>query len=380
MPDTTASSRTNVLVHISRLHKFDGSSTDFFCQLAGLRRHGYTVHVHSRSAPSDCQEPLVSFEDALALAADPATIIIFTFCGFDRQLHALRKAAKGYFIIRYQNVTPPKWFLPYSFKGYAHALLGRMQMHFFVKRQQLDLLMPASQFSANELCRNISEHKRPPVCVVPVQSDYVMFQKKTAAAVAPHKKTKTALYVSRLLPHKGLTHLVKLLDAWKVTDSARSGVELKITIAGKLSAEYASFLNRIRQDAERRNVLTQLTFHTDISQADLIALYHNADVYLCPSEHEGFGIPVVDAQSAGLPVVALDMGATAETVGDGAAIIEADPIDYVRFANTVEKVLTDDDMRLRLIDAGHKNVERFATERVTAQLLDVLRTRKHPST
>lgn len=379
MPESRALTKPKILMHISRLHKFDGSSTDFLNQLAGLRRNGYTVHAHSRSAPDDCQESLISFEDAKVLAADPNTIVIFAFCGFDRQLHALRKAAKGRFIVRYQNVTPPKWFLPYSPRAFIHAFLGRMQMHFFVKRNRLDLLMPASKFSADELCRGMSAERRPPVCVVPIQSNGEAFQKQSDAFIPPHKKEKNALYVSRLLPHKGLTHLVKLLDAWKQTDAARAGMQLKITIAGKLSAEYKMFLKGIKQDAERREVFDHLTFHTDISQANLIALYQSADVYLCPSEHEGFGIPVVDAQCAGLPVIAIDKGATAETVGDGAVIIETDPVDYLRFAQTVERVLTDEQLRRRLIAAGYKNLDRFTADVVTSQLLDALPARKHPS-
>ena len=380
MPQSKTLSLPKILVHISRLHKYDGSSTDLFYQVVGLRRQGYSVYIHSRSAPPDFPESLISFEEAKRLAADPDTTVLFTFCGFDRQLHALRNAAKGFFIVRYQNVTPPKWFIPYSLRGFVHALLGRMQMRAFVKGKNVDLLMPASKYSADELCHDIPESKRPPICVVPVQSHYDQFQRNSDRPPSLHTNEKTGLYVSRLLPHKGLIHLIKLLEAWKQTDAARSGMQLKIAIAGKLSPEYQSFLKDIQQNASRRDVLSQLSFHTDISQSDLIGLYHSADVYLCPSEHEGFGIPVVDAQSAKLPVVALDMAATAETVGDGAIIIETDPIDYLRFAKAVESVLTDDDVRKRLIAAGSKNVERFASDVVTAQILEALRARKHSAT
>jgi glycosyltransferase involved in cell wall biosynthesis len=63
-----------------------------------------------------------------------------------------------------------------------------------------------------------------------------------------------------------------------------------------------------------------VTFTGGVSTAELVAYYRRADVFLCMSEHEGFGVPLVEAMRMRLPVVAYDAGAVAETL-DGAGVL-----------------------------------------------------------
>ena len=59
----------------------------------------------------------------------------------------------------------------------------------------------------------------------------------------------------------------------------------------------------------------------EVSDAALAAYFAAADVYLSLSVHEGFGVPLVEAMAAGVPVVARGVGAVAETVGDAALLL-----------------------------------------------------------
>ena len=143
-------------MHLSRLHANDAATNDLLAQVEGLKRRGFEVFVHCRSHPNSIDLRILSFEEAKELSRDPDSIIVFHYCGFDKQLSELRRSAKGRFIVRYHNVTPPKWFIPYSWRSFLHAGMGRMQIRSFLRRSLAHALMPASQFSATEVFLNLN--------------------------------------------------------------------------------------------------------------------------------------------------------------------------------------------------------------------------------
>jgi glycosyltransferase involved in cell wall biosynthesis len=99
------------------------------------------------------------------------------------------------------------------------------------------------------------------------------------------------------------------------------------------------------------------TFAGRLSDAELAWLYRAAAVLVFPSLYEGFGIPVVEAQRFGCPVVALRAGPMAEVAGDGAVL--CDPADPGQVAEAVRDIVTDPARRSALVEAGRRNAERY---------------------
>ena len=107
------------------------------------------------------------------------------------------------------------------------------------------------------------------------------------------------------------------------------------------------------------------------SREDLAALYAAADALVFPSRYEGFGLPVLEAMSAGLPVVAAAAGSVPEVGGDVA--LYAPPGDAEAFASSLSSLLADPAGRRRRAAAGRARAAAFSWEKTAAATLAVLR-------
>jgi glycosyltransferase-like protein len=99
-----------------------------------------------------------------------------------------------------------------------------------------------------------------------------------------------------------------------------------------------------------------------VSDADLGGWYRAADVFAFPSVKEGFGLVVLEAMAAGLPVVASDIPVFAEYMTDGEDALLAPAGDARALAGAMERVATDPELRQRLTAGGAAVVERFTWE------------------
>lgn len=108
-----------------------------------------------------------------------------------------------------------------------------------------------------------------------------------------------------------------------------------------------------------------------IAEDELPALLSGAACYVCASLHEGFGLPVIEAQACGTAVLCADRGALPETLGDSGLLF--DPGEPDDFCAALRRVTSDDALRARLATAGPARVrELFSWDRVAQQTLDVL--------
>ena len=113
--------------------------------------------------------------------------------------------------------------------------------------------------------------------------------------------------------------------------------------------------------AARLGLTDRVRFLGRAPQSHLRALYHVAAVLLHISLYEGFGLPVLEAMQAGLPVVTSNVGAMRE-LGEGVARL-VNPLDVNDVAAAVEQVLVDDPLRLRMMEAGRRRAEKMTWDR-----------------
>ncbi|MBX7213195.1 MAG: glycosyltransferase family 4 protein [Thermoflexales bacterium] len=123
-------------------------------------------------------------------------------------------------------------------------------------------------------------------------------------------------------------------------------------------------------EAARLGVADRVRFLGYIGETEKAALLQGARALAMPSLYEGFGFPVLEAQAAGVPVVASNTSSLPEAAGEGALFV--DPLDVEDIAHGLSRALNDDAARAEVIARGQVNVRRFSWERCAGQILDAL--------
>jgi glycosyltransferase involved in cell wall biosynthesis len=107
----------------------------------------------------------------------------------------------------------------------------------------------------------------------------------------------------------------------------------------------------------------------DLTDEELARAYEASDAVVFASLQEGFGLPILEANAVGRPVVVSDIPPMNDVAGDAAQYV--DPSDAVSIRNGIRRVLEDSLQREKLISAGLKNVSRFSLENVSKLYVEV---------
>ena len=206
--------------------------------------------------------------------------------------------------------------------------------------------------------------------VVPVLADYDRVttapDPRVGAELAALKEGGGAdlVFVGRVVPSKAQHELVKVLWTYRRLYDPQARLHL---LGGTSSYAYSKSL---RDFAEDLGLAGAVRLAGEISDAALSAYFGAADVFVSLSRHEGFGVPLVEAMSAGVPIVTRDAGAVAETVDGAALVLESLEPSYV--AAAVRRVCTDERLRRALVQRGHQRAAELQGDAVAARLVDAV--------
>ena len=170
------------------------------------------------------------------------------------------------------------------------------------------------------------------------------------------------LFVGTLEPRKNVG---TLLDAYERLLARRRPPDL--VLAGKATDESGAWLERIG-----RPPLAGHARHIGyVEAADRKALYEGAAVLVQPSYEEGFGIPVLEAMTIGVPVVAANRGALPEVLGDAGLLFEAEDADALESA--LDRMLTDQSLAAASAAKGAVRSQGFRWDRAAERVIEVYR-------
>ena len=176
-----------------------------------------------------------------------------------------------------------------------------------------------------------------------------------------NKKDKYIFYIGRLEERKNIIGIIKAFEILK----QKYQYSEKLILAGNPGHGYEK-IKQVLKNSQCKNDIKQLGFLHDDKKWFLIK---NANLFMFPSHSEGFGIPILEAQSMGTPVVTSNRSPMKETVGDERVLADPDnPKDIAKVAN---KILQDETLRNSITEQGLKNINRFSWQK-TAQTIGLL--------
>lgn len=143
-----------------------------------------------------------------------------------------------------------------------------------------------------------------------------------------------------------LKNIPRIIEAIK-------GLKCKLTIIGKVDGKLLSDLNESGVDWIN---------HFDLSRSELLQQYKLADIVIFVSLEEGFGVPVLEAQAVGRPLITSNLPPMSDNAGFGACLVN--PEDVLQIRASVLRVTNDELYRNQLIEYGIKNVENFRAKEI----------------
>ena len=258
-------------------------------------------------------------------------------------------------VMIYHNVTPPEYFYGTNYFMGELARKGRADLAVLAPHYTLGL--GDSEFNRQELVA--ARFRR--TGVLPLVIDYAKYNAPANPTIVKRfgDGRTNILFVGRISPNKRQEDVIKAFRFYKELDpSAR----LILVGSDQTTEVYRRWLGELVTALGVADVI----FTGHIEARDLIGYYQTASVLLSMSEHEGFGVPLVESMHFGVPVVAFASTAVPETLNGSGVLIRRK--DYAAIAATVYQVVHDQHLRQRLILRGRERLRDFEPARVLDQL------------
>lgn len=297
---------------------------------------------------------------------DPSTVVIYHHSIYWHTGELLLKSVKGRIIFKYHNITPASFFQDY-FGPYAKLCeLGRHQT------EQLQLLFPISLwladsiFNAQDLKHTNQENVEvcPPFHRIETIDQWDM-DNQIYSEIKDGGNI-NLLFVGRVAPNKGHLQLLEILHNIKINYTSN----VKLRVIGKFDENLRGYNEIIKDKIGEYRLKKNVEFIGEINEKSLVSYYKGSDFFVCTSEHEGFCVPIIEAQYFGLPVLTISSSAVDETIGSQQLILDND---VRQFTAAIELLTSKREYKDYLIENGHINFnQRFRVEIIENQFRRIM--------
>lgn len=213
-------------------------------------------------------------------------------------------------------------------------------------------IFTVSEFSKCEIIKLYGANKNSISVIYNSVSDNFNNQKSS-------KKEKYLLAVSSLNYQKNFHSLIKAFNL--IIDKS-----IKLYLVGSINKNFAD-LSLIKDIEKNSNIV----FKGRVDEDELIRLYSNAICFVYPSLYEGFGIPPLEAQACGTPVICSNAASLAEVGGKG-SVLYVDPYSIEDIKNKMELLLSDKTLQDELVKKGFENIKRFSWKKSAQKIIQVI--------
>nr|WP_314863340.1 glycosyltransferase [uncultured Undibacterium sp.] len=321
-----------------------------------LRSLGFRSEIYCEHVPPDLQKNIWHVTQ-LALERD-YVLLVHHSLGYEN--HFWIDALDVTKIMVYHNITPEQY-LPETGPLRRLSVFGRQQLGHWAGR----FLSGIGDSAINTEELQQAGFKYTQTIPLLVDLDQLRRGEINPDLLGSLRGVVNLLYVGRICENK---HQLALLDVLFELKSIYH-LPIRLILAGSTtSLEYAA---QIQDRIHALGLSDQVLLPGKISHTDLLTYYRAADVFVCMSQHEGFGMPLIEAMVFDVPVLAHASSGIPGTMGEGGLLLQE--FDAKAMAALVHTVLTEPGVRRRIIAGQRRNLGRFEADTLKKELADYLK-------
>ncbi len=343
----------------------DAVGHDVVEEFKALKEAGIDAYIYAENCDSAASK-LVS-KDSINFLNKKDTILIYHHAIYWKEGGRLLENAACKKVIKYHNVTPEHFFLPYSLEIFEMCMMGRRQNR-EIADINADMILSDSGFSAKDFL-NIGFPENKVRILAPFNKiDYIENIKADSRIVDRLSDGKfNVFFLGRLSPHKGHKSILYTAYYYKLL----FGGNIRFIIAGGLDSNLDGYYNELKEITRSLKIDNIVEFKGRVSFPELKSYYLASRAFLLLSEHEGFCIPALESQYFKLPLIAYAASAVKETIGENQLVY--DMLDYEILASSIHTLCNDIESKRYLADEGYKNFLKYEKVKLIDKFLSYLK-------
>jgi glycosyltransferase involved in cell wall biosynthesis len=328
---------------------------------ARLKAWGLDARVYAQTCEPrmrDKGRPDSEYEPFLNEAQD---LLIYHYAIYTPTLELYMRSRNRKIVI-YHNITPPDFFRGYDRNLEAACRFGRLALP---DLQGCDLALADSDYNRRELVAAGIPDERTDVLPIFLNLEELAAAERNQALYRRLKGNgqTNLLFVGRVAPNKAHENLIKILYFYRCIDA-----HVHLWLVGP--AALPVYRKRLEELTDRLGLGKAVTLTGRVSLEDLRTYYEAADLFLCASRHEGFGVPLAESMYFGLPVLAYNATAVPETLGQAGVLFNR--FDYAPIAEMAHLMVSDPTLRQQIVRGQHRRLTALSPERVESRLRQIL--------
>lgn len=289
-------------------------------------------------------------------------VVIYHFAISCKKAIDLLKNINCHKIIIYHNVTPDKFFTDYNFELSELCINARAELK--ALSGIVDYCIADSEYNKQEL---IEVGYKCKIDVLPLLIPFEDYDKAPSAKVLQQYMDDgytNLLFVGRIAPNKKQEDIIKVFNYYKKNINPKS----RLIFVGNATG-MESYYEKLQYYVKALE-LDDVIFTGHIGFDDILAYYRLADVFLCMSEHEGFGVPLVEAMYFEIPIIAYNSSAIPWVLGDSGVLV--DNKNSILWAKLIERILNDEELGNEILMGQRNRLADFSFEKTRNLFLKYL--------
>ena len=303
---------------------------------------------------------IMSFNWFLGRTLGHSDHVVYHYCDGWSNLEDYLEQCPSHIICRWHNNTPPWFYAGQDLRSTKRTVTGFERIRQFVRSGRYAFAVN-SPFTGRQLA---ALGYRGDANVVYPATKYLSHERCEAVRTKSEADTPIRLlFVSRIVAHKGHKHVITVAEFIKRC----FGKEVEVHFAGRHNSAAREYDDRLKSLSDELDV--KMVLHGELTDDELRNLYDQCDVFCCFSEHEGFGLPIFEAYTRGLPSVSWARCAIADFTGSNPLSIR--DFSIRRFACAI-LAACDPSNAATLSDVQYKLMSNYSEEIVAKQIVAML--------